>query len=200
MATLNAATRGGSLRVGAGGVVPPPAGGVVCAAGAAQGPKGKAKSPLEGTYTIVRGEHEGKPELPARIKGHTVRFSADTVIVADVYSATASAGTQTVAWNAAAVKDGTYAAVLTTTDQFATVTRSALFKVDKTPPRLRALSFRALRFWVSEPAKVRLVVNGHALVANVLAGDFSFRHGRVREVRISAQDGAGNVSRTLRFP
>jgi len=120
--------------------------------------------------------------------------------VVDVYSATAPAGAQTVGWNASSVKDGTYAAVLTTTDQFGTMTRSALFRIDKTPPRLRALSFRSLRFWVSEPARVRLVVNGRVLAANVRAGVFAFPHGRVRTVRIRAQDAAGNVSPTLRFP
>ncbi|HYY02593.1 MAG TPA: N-acetylmuramoyl-L-alanine amidase, partial [Gaiellaceae bacterium] len=108
--------------------------------------------------------------------------------VADVYSATAPAGTQTVGWDAGTVKDGRYAAVLATTDQFGTATRSTLFRIDKTPPRLRALSFRALRFWVSEPARVRLVVNGRARAANVRAGVFTFSHGRVRTVRISARD------------
>jgi N-acetylmuramoyl-L-alanine amidase len=120
--------------------------------------------------------------------------------VADVYSASAPAGVQTVGWNGAGVKDGTYAAVLTTSDQFGNVTRSALFRVDKTPPRLRVLSFSRLHFWVNEPAKVRLVVNGRMHSANVRAGAFSFRFGRVRTVRISATDPAGNVSRTLRFP
>jgi N-acetylmuramoyl-L-alanine amidase len=120
--------------------------------------------------------------------------------VADVYSATAPVGVQTIGWNGSSVKDGTYAAVLTTTDQFGTMTRSALFRIDKTPPRLRALSFRSLRFWVSEPTRVRLVVNGRTRAANVRAGVFAFRHGRVRTVRISARDAAGNVSSTLRFP
>jgi N-acetylmuramoyl-L-alanine amidase len=120
--------------------------------------------------------------------------------VADVYLATAAAGTQTVGWNGANVKDGTYAAILTTTDQFGTFTRSVLFRIDKTPPRLRALSFRNLRFWISEPARVRLAVNGRVVAANVRAGVFAFPHRRVRTVRISARDPAGNVSPTLNYP
>jgi hypothetical protein len=120
--------------------------------------------------------------------------------VADVYAATAPAGAQTVGWNGGTVKDGTYALVLTTTDQFGTSTRSVLFRIDKTPPRLRALSFRTLRFWVSEPARVRLVLNGRARTTNVRAGVFTLPHGTVRTVRISAQDAAGNVSPTLRYP
>jgi hypothetical protein len=120
--------------------------------------------------------------------------------LAAVYSASVPAGAQSIGWSVGGLKDGTYAAVLTVTDEFGIVTRSATFRIDKTPPRLRALSFRQLRFWVSEPAKIQLVVNGKRVVASVRAGAFSFRHGRVRAVRIAAQDVAGNLSPTLRFP
>jgi len=65
---------------------------------------------------------------------------------------------------------------------------------------VRALSFRTLRFRVSEPAKVTLIVNGTRIVRSVRAGTFSYRYGRVRTVRIIARDAAGNLSRTLRFP
>jgi hypothetical protein len=75
-----------------------------------------------------------------------------------------------------------------------------LFRIDTKPPTLRARSFRALRFWVSEPATVTLVLNGARVVRSVHAGTFSYRHGTVRSVRISARDAAGNVSPTLRFP
>jgi hypothetical protein len=154
---------------------------------------------LTAAPAVANGELTFSFELtrpaPARL---TIAQRGKTV--ADVYSATAPAGTQTIGWNGSSVKDGTYAAVLTTMDQFGTLTRSALFRIDRTPPRLRALSFRALRFWVSEPAKIRLVVNGRVLMANVRAGVFGFRLGSVRTVRINAQDAAGNVSRTLRYP
>jgi hypothetical protein len=75
-----------------------------------------------------------------------------------------------------------------------------LFRIDTKPPTLRAASFRALRFWVSEPSKVTLFVNGSRVVRSVRAGAFSYRHGRVRSVRIIARDAAGNLSRTLKFP
>ena len=117
-----------------------------------------------------------------------------------VYSATLQPGPQTVGWNAAGLKDGKYAGVLTVTNEVGTVAHTALFRIDTTPPRLRALSFRTLRFSVSEAATVRAVVNGSRVTAKVRAGAFSFRHGRVRTVRIYAQDAAGNVSPTLRFP
>jgi hypothetical protein len=108
-------------------------------------------------------------------------------------------GTQTVGWSTAGTKDGTYAGTLTTTGEVGTARRTALFRIDTKPPRLRALSFRALRFWVSERSTVRLVVNGVRVVRTVRAGNFSFRHGRVRAVRAVAQDAAGNLSRTLTY-
>jgi hypothetical protein len=119
--------------------------------------------------------------------------------VTSVYSASLPVGTQTVAWNTAGTKDGTYAGVLTTTGEVGTATRTALFRIDTKPPRLRALAFRTLRFWVSERATIKLVVNGARVVRTVPAGNFSFRHGRVRTVRIVAQDAAGNLSRTLTY-
>jgi uncharacterized protein with LGFP repeats len=121
-------------------------------------------------------------------------------LLAHVYAASLQSGTQAVAWSGAAATDGTYAGSLTATNEIGSVVRTALFRIDKTAPRLRALSFRQLRFWVSERAQIQLVVNGKRVVASVRAGAFSFRHGRVRSVRISARDAAGNVSPTLRFP
>jgi len=117
-----------------------------------------------------------------------------------VYAADVQPGTQSVAWSGATAKDGTYAGALTASNEIGSVVRTALFRIDKTAPRLRALSYRQLRFWVSEPAQIQLVVNGKRVVASVRAGAFSFRHGRVRSVRVTARDAAGNVSPTLRFP
>jgi hypothetical protein len=119
--------------------------------------------------------------------------------VVSVYSASLPAGVQNVGWSAGGRKDGTYAAVLTTTTEVGTTSRSALFRVDTKRPTLRALSFRDLRFWVSEPAKITLVVNGTRVVRNVRAGNFSYRHGRVLRVRIIARDVAGNLSLTLKY-
>jgi hypothetical protein len=101
-----------------------------------------------------------------------------------------------VSWAISGTKDGIYAGVLNT----GIADHTVLFRIDTTPPRLRALSFRTLRFWVSEPATIRLVVNGRTVTRKVRAGTFSYRYGRVRRVRIVAQDVAGNLSRTLRYP
>jgi hypothetical protein len=62
------------------------------------------------------------------------------------------------------------------------------------------LSLRRLRFTVSEPATIRLTVNGRRITRAVRAGAFSFSMARVRTVRITAADAAGNVSQTLRYP
>src|SRR5437588_12654711 len=67
-------------------------------------------------------------------------------ILASVYSANLQPGAQTVSWNGAGVKDGKYAAVLTATNEIGTVTQTVLFSIDTKPPRLRAVSFRRLRF------------------------------------------------------
>jgi hypothetical protein len=105
-----------------------------------------------------------------------------------------------VSWNAATVPDGTYTAVLTATNELGTVTHAVAFRIDRVAPKLRAISFRKLRFSVNEAAVVRLVLNGRPINKSVRAGVFAFRSTRVRTVRIYAQDTAGNVSRSLRFP
>jgi hypothetical protein len=121
--------------------------------------------------------------------------------LASVYSADLPLGPQTVVWSPSGLKNGKYAAVLTVTNEIGTVLHSALFRIDTVAPVLRALSFRSLRFRVSEPATVSLTVNGKRVTRTVRAGVFSFRPGsRVRTVRIVAQDAAGNVSRTLKYP
>lgn len=118
-----------------------------------------------------------------------------------VYAADLLPGPQTVSWNPSGLKDGKYAGVLTATNELGTVAHTALFRIDTVAPDLRALSFRGLRFRVSEPATVRLTLNGKLVTRTITrAGVFSFRAQRVRTVRIVAQDAAGNVSRTLKYP
>jgi hypothetical protein len=120
--------------------------------------------------------------------------------VESVYAAALGSGAQSVSWNASSVADGTYTAVLTATNELGTVTHAVAFRIDRLAPTLRAVSFRKLRFSVNEPAVVRLVLNGRRINKSVRAGVFAFRATRVRTVRVSAQDAAGNVSRSLKFP
>jgi hypothetical protein len=117
-----------------------------------------------------------------------------------VYSAELAPGVQTVSWNPTGLKDGKYAGVLTAANDVGTVAHTVLFRIDTVAPNLRALSFRSLRFRVSEPATIRLTLNGKLVSRTVRGGVFSFHAARVRSVRIVAQDVAGNLSRTLKYP
>jgi hypothetical protein len=121
-------------------------------------------------------------------------------MIAQVYAADLRPGVQAVTWNGIGTKDGRYAGLLTATNDFGAVMHTATFRIDTVAPVLRAVSWRGLRFSVSEAATVRLTVNGRRLTRAVRAGGFSFQVSRPRTVRIVATDAAGNVSRTLRYP
>jgi hypothetical protein len=151
------------------------------------------------TPSVTNGEVTFAFEL-ARVADVRLDIQRAGKTVAPVFAATAPPGEQSLTWNSAAAKDGVYAGALTTSSEAGTATRTALFRVDRTAPTLRVRSYRALRFSVSEPAVVTLVVNGVRSVRSERAGSFSFAHGRVRTVRIRARDAAGNLSRTLKFP
>jgi flagellar hook assembly protein FlgD len=134
-----------------------------------------------------------------------VELKRGAKVVAQVTDGDSAGGDQQIPWDGTIagrrVPDGTYAAVLSSTTALGTTVQSVPLRIDTLAPRLRAISFRRLEFWTSEAARVRLVVNGRTLARSVLAGVFSFRIGRtVRRASISAEDGAGNISRALRFP
>jgi hypothetical protein len=97
---------------------------------------------------------------------------------------------------------GSYEAELAVTDIVGTVSQRVPFVLDTTPPRLRLLSLRPLRLWVSEPAEIVLRVNNvRRVVRRTRAGRFAVGFPfRPRTVRATAWDAAGNRSRPLRFP
>jgi hypothetical protein len=136
------------------------------------------------------------------IRSATVRLEIAQAgrTITSLFAADLQPGAQNVSWNAVGMKNGVYAAMLTTSSDIGTITRSVLFRVDTVAPQLRVLSWRRLRFSVSEAAVVRLTVNGKLVTRSVRAGIFSYRVARVRTVQVVAQDAAGNVSRTLRSP
>ena len=128
-----------------------------------------------------------------------------TRLAATLASADDGAGDQTVSWDGMTPRgrlgDGRYTAVLTAASQIGTAVQTAPLRIDTVPPVVRALSFRRLVFRISEPARVTLVVNGRPHVLDVRAGVFVLRGAhRARRVVVSAEDAAGNRSRTLRFP
>jgi flagellar hook assembly protein FlgD len=136
---------------------------------------------------------------PAHVR---LRILRGTSVVATPLDADLAAGPQALTWDGSGLPDGRYSAVVSATDSLTTVKQSVLVRIDRVAPTLRLVSFRLLRFWVSEPAQVTIVLNGRAhSLAIKHAGFFRLGHnGRVRAVRAYARDLAGNQSRQVRGP
>ena len=120
-----------------------------------------------------------------------------------VFAGTLPAGPQTLPWDGIAASgrapDGHYLATLTATTPLGATVQALPLGIDTRPPSLSAVSFRRLVFRIDEPARVTVVANGREIVRSVRAGVFSLGTS-ARSVRASAEDAAGNVSRTLRYP
>ena len=136
---------------------------------------------------------------PAHVRLRILRGSS---VVATPIDAALGAGQQRLTWDGSGLPDGRYSAVLSATDSLLTVKQSLIVRLDRVAPTLRLVSFRLLRFWVSEPARVTAVLNGRAHVLAIKrAGYFRVGHvGPVRAVRAYARDLAGNQSRQVRGP
>ena len=109
-------------------------------------------------------------------------------------------GPQQIEWDGSGLPDGRYSVVLSVTDSLTTVTRSRPVRIDRVAPVLRLLSLRSVQLWVSEPARVTVVLNGRARRLTLKRrGAFSIRHpATVRTLRAFAVDAAGNRSRVIR--
>jgi uncharacterized protein with LGFP repeats len=96
--------------------------------------------------------------------------------------------------------DGVYTLVLAVTDGATVFSRSGTVTLDSTPPKIRVLSYRALRFRVSEAATVTLVVGGSRYTKTLRkAGVVRFALAtRPDAFQLLATDLAGNTS-TLRY-
>jgi hypothetical protein len=136
---------------------------------------------------------------PAHVR---LRILRGTSVVATPLESDLAAGPQHLSWDGAGLPDGRYSAVLSATDSLITVKQSVLVRIDRVAPTLRLVSFRLLRFWLSEPAQVTVVLNRRAhRLAIKRAGFFRVGHnGKVRAVRAYARDPAGNQSRQVRGP
>jgi hypothetical protein len=109
------------------------------------------------------------------------------------------AGAHSVRWDGTELADGRYTAVVSATDALMTVTQAVPVRIDRVAPVLRLLSFRLLRFWLSEPAQVTLVLDGKSRRLNLKRqGPFRVGHAPVRSLLAWAQDAAGNRSRVIR--
>jgi hypothetical protein len=123
-------------------------------------------------------------------------LNGTTVVAAPSVSTTA--GAQTLSWPA--LEDGMYTVVLTVTDDVGTSSYTAPLIVDTTAPRITVASYKNLRFSVSEPATLVLVV-GTQRYRRVLkkAGTTQFwLKVKPRAYRLTASDASGNAA-TIRY-
>ena len=134
---------------------------------------------------------------PAHVLLRIVSGGATTATLLD---ADAAAGSQQIEWDGSGLPDGRYNVVLSVTDAVTTVTRSRPVQIDRVAPVLRLCSLSSARLWVSEPARVTVVLNGRAHRLTLKRrGAFSVWHrGTVRTLRAFAVDAAGNRSRVVR--
>jgi hypothetical protein len=110
-------------------------------------------------------------------------------------------GPQTLTWDGLSADgsralDGTYTLALSITDDATTFTRTATLTLDTTAPVITVLSYRNLRFRISEPATLTLIV-GSRRYTRVLkqAGTAQFwLKAKPSAYRLVATDGAGNTA------
>jgi hypothetical protein len=107
-------------------------------------------------------------------------------------------GPRRIHWNGAGLPDGQYSVQLDATDALMTVPQQAKLTIDRKAPVLRLVSFRSLRFWLSEPAHVTLTLGRRTLHLKLRKRGY-FRVGAraVRPLRAFAVDAAGNRSPTV---
>jgi flagellar hook assembly protein FlgD len=128
----------------------------------------------------------------------------DGVPVVTLFNGQRGPGPQVVDWNGkdangVALPDGSYALVATVTDALGNVPIALPLVVDSTAPTLTLVDARTLRFTLSEPATLTLLVNGANEVKNAPAGTFTVPPPKAGVSTVSAQarDAAGNVSVTV---
>ncbi len=135
----------------------------------------------------------------------TLTVVRDGVVVATLLDGMLEAGGQVLDWDGTSggvpVPDGAYEAVLTVTGAAGPISIGVPITVDTIAPTLRIVDAAKLRFWLSEPATVTLLVNGKRVVKVEPEGPFSVpRSFPVETVSGIAVDTAGNVSPAVRSP
>lgn len=110
-------------------------------------------------------------------------------------------GQQTLTWDGtlddgSTAPDGAYTLALTITDDVTTFTRTATLRLDTTAPTITVLSYRNLRFRVSEAATLTLVVGTrrYTRVLNKAATTEFWLKAKPASYRLSATDAAGNTA------
>jgi hypothetical protein len=97
--------------------------------------------------------------------------------------------------NGVPLPDGAYSVLVTVTDALGDVQLSLPLTIDTAPPVLTLLDAKTLKFSLSEPASVTVVVNGKTrLLKNAPRGTFTVGYtGAVSALTAVAQDAGGNV-------
>jgi hypothetical protein len=134
--------------------------------------------------------------LPVTLGFQVLRGSA---VVATPPVPPLAVGPQTLTWDGTG-PDGTYTLALTVTDDVGTFTRTFELTLDRTAPRVTVLSYRNLRFRVSEPATLTLTV-GTSRFTRVLRKATTTQFWlktKPSAYRLVATDAAGNAT-TVRY-
>jgi N-acetylmuramoyl-L-alanine amidase len=128
-------------------------------------------------------------------------------VVAPLFAGPLAVGPHTFDWNPLATPpppvDGPYELAVTVTDALGDVTYTAPLAVDTTPPVLTVLDLATLRFQLSEPANVTLLVNGQPRDVLGARGTFNVAWagpGPVTAISAQPRDLAGNLGAVVRSP
>jgi flagellar hook assembly protein FlgD len=128
-----------------------------------------------------------------------------TQVVAAPVVPPAVVGPQTLTWDGlltdgSQAPDGTYTLALTITDDVGMFTRTARLTIDTTAPVIKVLSYRNLRFRVSEPATLTLIVGTrrYTRVLKKAAATQFWLKTKPSAYRVVATDAAGNTA-TVRY-
>ena len=140
------------------------------------------------SFTLTRGPVE-------------LQVLSGTDVVATPSSGALEAGPQTLTWDGTlddgtTAPDGTYVLSLSVTDEFTTFTKTATVTLDSTPPAITVLSYRTMRFRISEPAVLTLVVGTRRYTRTLKQPrtvSFWLKQ-KPRAYQLIASDAAGNVS------
>jgi hypothetical protein len=131
----------------------------------------------------------------------TFQVLRDAVVVAVPTAPPIAAGPQTLTWDGtlsdgSRAPDGTYTLALIVTDEVTTFTRTASLTLDRTAPRITAVSYKNLRFSISEPATLTLVVGAQRYTRTLRKATTTQFWLRTKPAayRLIATDAAGNTS------
>jgi hypothetical protein len=147
---------------------------------------GFTATPTAAALTLARA--------PSAIALQVVRGTA----VVATPTAQAIAGSQTL--SLPKLLDGVYTVALTITDDVGTFRRTLPLRIDTTPPRITVLSYRNMRFRVSEPGSLALTVGGRTYrrkLSKPGVTEFWLKAKPTRFV-FTATDAAGNAT-TVRY-